>query len=44
MVLRYGESNPVIAGFVNRARDWLWSSHGDAIGDRERLLVDEIPI
>lgn len=43
-VLRYVESNPIRAGLVSSARDWLWSSHKEAIGERSRLLVDEIPI
>ncbi len=43
-VLRYVEGNPVRAGLVNSATDWLWSSHREAIGERSRLLVDEIPI
>jgi len=44
MVLRYVEANPVRAGLVSGARDWVWSSHGETIGDREGVLVDEIPI
>ena len=43
-VLRYVEGNPVRAGLVNSAKDWLWSSHREAIGERPPLLVDEIPI
>jgi len=43
-VLRYVEGNPVRAGLVNSAKDWLWSSHREAIGERSPLLVDEIPI
>lgn len=43
-VLRYVEGNPVRAGLVNSAKDWLWSSHREAIGERLPLLVDEIPI
>jgi len=38
------EANPVRAGLVSGARDWVWASHGEVIGDRERVLVDEIPI
>ena len=43
-VLRYVEGNPVRAGLVNSAKDWLWSSHREAIGEGARLLIDEIPI
>lgn len=43
-MLRYVEGNPARAGLVNSAKDWLWSSHREAIGERSRLLVDEIPI
>jgi len=43
-VLRYVEANPVRAGLVSGAKDWLWSSHGEVIGERERVLVDETPI
>jgi len=43
-VLRYVEGNPVRAGLVNSAKDWSWSSHREAIGERACLLVDEIPI
>ncbi|MFQ5867696.1 MAG: transposase [bacterium] len=43
-VLRYVEGNPVRAGLVNSAKDWSWSSHRGAIGERSHLLVDEIPI
>jgi len=43
-VLRYVEGNPVRAGLVNSAKDWLWSSHREAIGEGASLLVDEIPI
>ena len=32
------------AGRVNSAKDWLWSFHREAIGERSHLLVDEIPI
>ncbi|MFB0527135.1 MAG: transposase [bacterium] len=43
-VLRYVEGNPVRAGVVNSAKDWLWSSHGETISEKSRLLLDEIPI
>jgi len=44
MVLRYVEANPIRAGLVSGARDWVCSSHGEARGDRERVMGDEIPI
>ncbi len=43
-VLRYVEGNPGRAGLVNSAKDWPWSSHREAIGERSRSLVDEIPL
>lgn len=42
--LRYVEGNPVRAGLVNSAKDWLWSSHSVLIDNSSRLLLDEIPI
>ncbi|MFQ5963899.1 MAG: hypothetical protein ACE5KZ_06415 [Candidatus Scalinduaceae bacterium] len=44
MVLRYVEGNPVRAGLVKSAEDWPWSSHGEIIGKRPRLLVDEVSL
>ncbi len=44
MVLRYVEGNPVRAGLVSSAGEWIWSSHGEVIGGGERLLIDEMPI
>lgn len=43
-VLRYVERNPVRAGLVGGAKDWLWSSHRERIGEKPRLLLDEIPM
>jgi putative transposase len=43
-VLRYVEANPVRAGLVSSAKDWVWSSHREVIGRAPRLLVDEVPI
>jgi putative transposase len=43
-VLRYVENNPLRAGLVNSAKDWLWSSHPETTGKKQRLLIDEIPI
>lgn len=43
-VLRYVEGNPVKAGLVNYAKDWLWSSHREAIDKVSRILIDEVPI
>ena len=42
--LRYVEGNPVRAGLVNSARDWLWSSHRESIGAIPRSLIDEAPL
>jgi putative transposase len=44
MVLRYVESNPVRAGLVDSAKEWLWSSHRERIGSNRQNLVDEVPI
>ena len=44
MVLRYVEGNPVRAGLAGEAKEWTWSSHGEVIKKRERILVDEVPI
>lgn len=44
MVLRYIEGNPLRAMLVNSAKQWEWSSHGEATEKRERKLIDEIPI
>ena len=44
MALRYVEGNPVRAELVKLAKDWQWSSHGEAIGTRSRLLVDEVSL
>jgi putative transposase len=43
-VLRYIEANPVRAGLVNSAKEWIWSSHREVIGERPRLFVDKVPI
>ena len=43
-VLRYVEGNPVRANLVKSAKDWMWSSHRESIGEQPRFLVDEIPI
>ena len=44
MVLRYVEGNPVRAGLVSSAQQWLWSSHKERVGEKPGLLIDEIPI
>ena len=43
-VLRYVERNPVRAGLVSSAKDWMWSSHREAIGKDSRLLINKVPI
>ena len=37
-MLRYTHDNPVIAGFVNRAEDWKYSSAGDFCGTKGLLV------
>jgi len=44
IVLRYVEGNPVRAGLTRSARDWVWSSHKEALGERARSLIDDIPV
>ena len=44
IVLRYVEGNPVRAGLTSTARDWVWSSHQEALGARANGFIDEIPI
>jgi putative transposase len=44
MVLRYVEGNPVRAGLVSSAKDWIWSSHRAVMDKRFCLLVDKAPI
>lgn len=44
MVLRYVEGNPVRAGLVNSAKEWLWSSHKERIYKGNNSLVEEVPI
>jgi putative transposase len=43
-VLRYVEGNAVRAGLTSTARDWVWSSHQEALGARANGFIDEIPI
>ena len=43
-VLRYVEGNPLRAGLASSAREWPWSSHKERIGEKFRLLIDEIPV
>lgn len=43
-VIRYVEGNPVRAGLVNSARDWLWSSHRETTSVKSKFLIDKIPI
>jgi len=42
--IRYVEGNPVRAGLVGSAQDWLWSSHRETICERSKLFLSEIPI
>jgi putative transposase len=43
-VLKYVESNPLRAGLVNSANNWLWSSHRESIHKGGHLLIDEVPV
>ncbi|NOZ25656.1 MAG: transposase [Nitrospirae bacterium] len=42
--LKYVEANPVRAGLVKSAKEWLWSSHRSVIGDGMRMLLDRAPV
>jgi putative transposase len=44
IVLKYVESNPLRAGLVNSANNWLWSSHRESIHRGGHLLIDEVPV
>jgi putative transposase len=43
-VLKYVESNPLRAGLVKSANNWLWSSHRESIQKEAHLLIDEVPV
>ena len=43
-VLRYVEANPLRAGLVSSAKDWLWSSHNIRIHDEIDGIVDSLPL
>ncbi len=43
-VLKYVESNPLRAGLVNSANNWLWSSHRESVQKGGHLLIDEVPV
>ena len=43
-VHRYVESNPLRAGLVNTAKDWLWSSYLESTGNKLHSVIDEVPI
>jgi putative transposase len=43
-VLKYVEGNPLRAGLVNSANNWLWSSHGESIHKGDHSLIDEVPV
>lgn len=44
MTIRYTEGNPVRASLSRTARDWKWSSHNETIGERNKKIIDKIPI
>ena len=43
-MLRYVEGNPVRAGLVESAKQWIWSSHREVIGKVPRILADQISL
>lgn len=45
MALRYVESNPIRAGLVKSAGEWLWSSHLERIDKKKSTgILDQLPI
>lgn len=43
-VARYVEGNPVRAGLVETAADWVWSSHRGRCGLETEPLVAPLPV
>lgn len=43
-MLRYVEANPVRAGLVSSAEEWMWSSHRSRVEGKMDPLLDELPI
>ena len=43
-VVRYVEGNPVRAGLVETATDWLWSSHRERCGLEQEKILAPFPI
>jgi putative transposase len=42
--LRYVEANPIAADLVRRAEDWPWSSLGERLGSRSRIVDGPVPL
>ena len=40
ILVRYIEANPVVAGLVDRAEQWPWSSLAERVSGRRRILDD----
>lgn len=43
-VARYIEGNPVRAGLVESAANWVWSSHRGRCGLQQDTLIEQLPI
>ncbi|MBJ6726440.1 transposase [Geomesophilobacter sediminis] len=43
-VTRYIEGNPVRAGLVESAENWVWSSHRGRRGLQRELLIEPLPV
>ena len=43
-VLRYVERNPLRAGLVEHAEDWIWSSLSNSNGNRGMSLLEPLPM
>lgn len=43
-VARYIEGNPVRAGLVETALNWVWSSHRGRCGVQKDLLIEPLPV
>jgi putative transposase len=44
MAMRYIEGNPVRAGLVPSAKEWMWSSHEETMCKRQKILTEAVPI
>ena len=43
-IVRYIEGNPVRAGLVASAKDWVWSSHSERVGTGGKNLIRSLSL